>query len=298
MCLTNWLISDNIFLLMFFATLPVLFVLIILLIISIYKRMQDKIIMFKRLVGFASVFALTLIANNYWCYLALILLLAANLDLINNDVIDIIKACFDKSPSVNPFQNEEQRQERKEREKEKAEEYQREELKTKNDDLKTGGNQNDLNNQIQDVNDAEYKQYIRKGLSEYSDAENMVISWFIDTYNMNFAKDMAVTAPKLQSMYPDGIIQSENKDIVLEVKLAKNGANIPYIIKRAEKLFFNYKKLYISSKKNVEFILAIVIDELNKNGVEIPDDYTNNDFNFKIYIFARENYKLKKKMIL
>lgn len=295
MYLLNWLIFINILLLLSSVALLILF---IFLIIYIYEKIQDKIIIVK-LIGLIFVFLLALIANHYWCYLALILLIAANFGLINNDVLEALRACFNKSPNVNPFKNDEQRQKRQESEDKKAKVYENE-IKSNEDISKSAECQNDSNSEhTPDVKDTSCKQYRRAEiLSKYKDTEDNVISWFAYTYNLNFDKNMVVTAKNKHSMYPDGISQTKNKDTILEVKLVKNQINIPSTIMHTQKLFLEYNQMYKTSNKALEFVLAIVADSFNEDTFKLSNEYINKNPNIKIYIFTYNNGVLQKKKIL
>lgn len=298
MYLLSWLIFSNILPVMFCIALFTVFILFVVLLIYILKKIQNKVILIK-FTGFLLIFVITMIANHYWCYLALILLIAANLGLINDNVLYALRACFNSSPNVNPFKNDVQRQEKQESEDKKAEIYENE---TKNNDdiSESAEGQNGLNiEQTPTITDTNYKQYLRDGiLRKYKKAEDDVISWFAYTYNLNFDKNMVVTTKNRHSMYPDGISQTKNKDVILEVKLVKNQINIPSTIMHTQKLFLEYNELYKTSKKAFEFILAIVVDDFNENTLKLSNEYINKNPNIKIYIFDRSDNVLQKKMIL
>lgn len=298
MYLLSWFIFSNILPEMFCIVLLTVFILFVILLIYILKKIQNKVILIK-FTGFLLILVITMIANHYWCYLALILLIAANFGLINDNVINALKVCFNKSPNVSPFKTEKQNQEKQQTEEEKFKEYEKESqnaeyISTTTEHQKKADDACEPN-----IDDANYKQYIRPSIiQKYKSAENAVISWFAYTYNLNFDKNMVVTSKNRHSMYPDGISQTKNKDIILEVKLVKNQINIPNTIMHSQKLFLEYNELYKTSKKAFEFILAIVVDNFNENTLKLFNEYINKNPNIKIYIFDRSDNVLQKKIIL
>ena len=84
MYLLSWFIFSNILPEMFCIVLLTVFILFVILLIYILKKIQNKVILIK-FTGFLLILVITMIANHYWCYLALILLIAANFGLINED---------------------------------------------------------------------------------------------------------------------------------------------------------------------------------------------------------------------
>lgn len=236
-------------------------------IVVLFEKIKDKKILVK-LISLFLIFFVAFHADNQWCYLTLIIILAGNSNLISTEIIQLALSFRGEiKKELITTQNE---QEEKELQKET--------------DIKNYMKEQDTINSIS-INSAEYKDFLQEGLIKYKSSEKKVVSWFKSKYSMDFEQNMVVKYKNNKALYPDGIISTKDIDSILEVKLIKNEIFLQDSLHRCKCIYYEYNNIYDSARKKFKFIVAIVIENLQDNNKfkEITSNY-----NFEIYIFNKD----------
>ena len=250
-------------------------------IISLYRLLKsnDVLTVMTKLFAFIIIAIIVYLANNQWCYLALIFLLASNLGLINEDMISAIAAYRGKKPYIKEIKTTEQHYEKQQKNEEKVKEY------------------NQYTVSEPQTSSAEYAKYLRDGIIKYHTVEKDILSWFCNYKNLCFCENLILSNKNSEQLYPDGIIQAKQKDTILEIKQLKSIKYMYSALHSVNFLYNKYEKIYDKSSKSFEFIVAIIVDNYNENDIHA---FTKNCkyYDFRIYLFVDNNGEVENKAIM
>ena len=140
-------------------------------------------------------------------------------------------------------------------------------------------------NSIQKSNKKEF-------LKDYKNIFTKTINWFKYIRNIQFETEKKLKFSNGKIIYPDGILETENNDTILEFKMGSANSNA---IKEQILAFNRYQDYYDCINKNSDFYFALLV----KNKIEIPNiieiiEHSNiSNLNLNILFFQEQNNNLE-----
>lgn len=210
---------------------------------------------------FIPILFLTIWADDEWCYLTVIVLLAYNLGFMPKEFQNFIENIVNKNIKIENLTNIEKTQQ---------------EILKKLDILILSAPQKCNTNFREQLSFSEFN----------------IIQWFNKEKNIIFEQDKKIVKANNAIYIPDGICESRKKDIILEVKSCTlSYVNLLSLLQRFQSCLEQYNK----SSKEAIFYLAIIVKNISLDNQVKMIQKAKNELcfnNLKVFLFEQKNNEI------
>ena len=223
----------------------VVFVTILVIILLLLLIKYEKFAKYHNLLKLLVFILITIKADNQWCYLLCIFILAFHWNFITENIFEIIERLLFAYHGVNYGNCSEQ-------DKKEKNEVDFEEI---NKEKKIKFEKENCNNKQEN-----WKKYLRTGLIKSLQVETKCLDALEKQYNLNFERNKKLYKDSY-IICPDGIIREKHKDILAEIKYINeyNPNTIKNIVFEKLYKYINFYKINLPIKK-VDFYFVLYID--------------------------------------
>lgn len=230
------------------SLIVVVFVTILVIILLLLLIRYDKFTKHHNLLKLLVFILLTIKADNQWCYLLCIFILALHWNFITENIFEIIERLLLAYHGVN-YGN------RSEKDKKELDEENEIEFEEINREKKTEFEKENCNNKQEN-----WKKYLRTGLIKLLQAETKCLDALEKQYNLNFERNKKLYKDNYM-ICPDGIIREKHKDILVEIKYINDYDlnTIKNVVFERFYKYINFYKINLPIQK-VDFYFVLYID--------------------------------------